>query len=903
MIQSPSPVSSISQISSSILPPSSPILPHIPHLTRPLSQTIASSNNNNSHSHSNNSSSNLNNNHSNNDSSERSKSQTNKSDASPESNRRNCTSRPVSTQSNEMSPKSYLTSPSLAEATISDNESFSLQSSELTTPDTPLCGAYAPLLDFEESSVSNNTTPDFDVNDKTRKYSSETENLDKTMAKANLEFDKHKNIGKEYERFEEKIIRISSENICLELKNKYENVTSDMIKVEKIKSQEISPPKPEERKHKRNHQYENIPIVRPEIEPRKASVVQAVVLETSFDSKIQPEPKSPVNRDSIISIKYECISTESSSDSLINLNKTDENKLLLAVKSPNPSPVVEEFQPNWPDSSEIVQYESTENVESAENPDINVSNEARSNEQVNNEQEEMNADFDIIDPSDSNWFEEVASEIFNNVASNMEGKDLLTDDKADDSFPTDANLIEDNKSSANLEEGNLIEVNFKNLPQNDVKLPKEKIAEENATCDSNINDILSDHFEDEIPLQEVDLSKNEGENFVGDIVNKTSEILTEEEKKQNEIVESKSPYLETEIAGKPAVEETEKKLLETSFDESNDIETVLMTLSTSPKRTKKAETKASPKKKLSPQKSNSSGNVRQLLTKFEVSPTTEKNLLELKFDFHNYKKKESKPESKIVSDEENFSRVERKRNVEERPRTLERLSTKRRTEKEKLELPDTNLGKSKSGSQIDEKGTEINSKIGALLNSDLDLSDPQRRERIERYKEKRRTYLREKYHTDSFKGDKDDFLLKFKQKHVSKDSQDPKPKEVIEVVKRLPPFEKPARKHLPTKSQTSTSDKSVLEKRNPPFEKPARKNPTSKLIEPGSKDFYKRSFSMDNTGKKFDISSLPVSSRDQSNGKSGFSRLGFERRSAGDFRSPKTSPEKKNLSLDLSSPE
>ena len=55
------------------------------------------------------------------------------------------------------------TSPSLAEATVSDNESFTLHSSGLPTPDTPLL-MYTPLLDDETCSTSTSAanTPDFE---------------------------------------------------------------------------------------------------------------------------------------------------------------------------------------------------------------------------------------------------------------------------------------------------------------------------------------------------------------------------------------------------------------------------------------------------------------------------------------------------------------------------------------------------------------------------------------------------------------------------------------------------------------------------------------------------------------------------------------------------------------------
>lgn len=46
----------------------------------------------------------------------------------------------------------------------------------------------------------------------------------------------------------------------------------------------------------------------------------------------------------------------------------------------------------------------------------------------------------------------------------------------------------------------------------------------------------------------------------------------------------------------------------------------------------------------------------------------------------------------------------------------------------------------------------------------IGLDDPQRRERIERYKEERRLFLREKYRSESFRGERDDILQRLKQK-------------------------------------------------------------------------------------------------------------------------------------------
>lgn len=76
------------------------------------------------------------------------------------------------------------------------------------------------------------------------------------------------------------------------------------------------PPRPEERKQKPYHPYENVgPLVK-----------TSPVLETSFDVV-----ETPGNRDSVGSVKYEMISTESSCDSLIDFKKTDESKSLIGL--------------------------------------------------------------------------------------------------------------------------------------------------------------------------------------------------------------------------------------------------------------------------------------------------------------------------------------------------------------------------------------------------------------------------------------------------------------------------------------------------------------------------------------------------------------------------------------------
>lgn len=62
--------------------------------------------------------------------------------------------------------------------------------------------------------------------------------------------------------------------------------------------------------------------------------------------------------------------------------------------------------------------------------------------------------------------------------------------------------------------------------------------------------------------------------------------------------------------------------------------------------------------------------------------------------------------------------------------------------------------------------TEVPTKIDLARNllTSVNLDDPERRERIERYKEERRNFLREKYRSESFRGERDDIVTRLKQK-------------------------------------------------------------------------------------------------------------------------------------------
>jgi hypothetical protein len=67
--------------------------------------------------------------------------------------------------------------------------------------------------------------------------------------------------------------------------------------------------------------------------------------------------------------------------------------------------------------------------------------------------------------------------------------------------------------------------------------------------------------------------------------------------------------------------------------------------------------------------------------------------------------------------------------------------------------------KNRSVSELD--GVPVEKTISV---APIGLDDPERRERIERYKEERRLFLREKYRSESFRGERDDILQRLKQK-------------------------------------------------------------------------------------------------------------------------------------------
>jgi hypothetical protein len=74
-------------------------------------------------------------------------------------------------------------------------------------------------------------------------------------------------------------------------------------------------------------------------------------------------------------------------------------------------------------------------------------------------------------------------------------------------------------------------------------------------------------------------------------------------------------------------------------------------------------------------------------------------------------------------------------------------------------LVENDCEKNKIGSEMSVLPMEKTSFIAPI-----GLDDPQRRERIERYKEERRLFLREKYSSESFRGERDEMLQRLKQK-------------------------------------------------------------------------------------------------------------------------------------------
>ncbi|KAK8749934.1 hypothetical protein OTU49_015137 [Cherax quadricarinatus] len=79
---------------------------------------------------------------------------------------------------------------------------------------------------------------------------------------------------------------------------------------------------------------------------------------------------------------------------------------------------------------------------------------------------------------------------------------------------------------------------------------------------------------------------------------------------------------------------------------------------------------------------------------------------------------------------------------------------------------DTKLGIVTQENLTKEAEDTTTSELASIL-SNVDLMDPQKRERIEQYKKERRSFLREKYKSESFRGEKDEMIMRLKQKATS----------------------------------------------------------------------------------------------------------------------------------------
>lgn len=79
------------------------------------------------------------------------------------------------------------------------------------------------------------------------------------------------------------------------------------------------------------------------------------------------------------------------------------------------------------------------------------------------------------------------------------------------------------------------------------------------------------------------------------------------------------------------------------------------------------------------------------------------------------------------------------------------------------ETTNDNIGSEKYAKEEE----EITSAEVAKMQTNIDPSDPLKRERIEQYKRERRSFLREKYKSESFRGEKDDMILRLRQKATS----------------------------------------------------------------------------------------------------------------------------------------
>ncbi|KAK6645408.1 hypothetical protein RUM43_001685 [Polyplax serrata] len=774
LIQSPSPVSSLSQLSS-FLAPSSPILPHIPHLTKTFTGGVQV----------------------------RSDGDTRRSlilDHRLSDNKdkqldtvNSCyvrhSSRPSSTTEGDF----YTCAKNVVETTPSDRES-----SDLTTPETPVCSTYTPLLECEESSLSNKTTPDLEFSPHDKRSSSD--NLEANIIQSCLELENCNNLREDVEEFDRKIINERTE-----------------LKSEKLKTDEQTYPKPEERKTKPVHPYVNIPINTREEEGPK-------LLETSFD-----EEPITVHRNSNFTIKYQGISTESSNDSLCNENKDDEFMLPLNVKSDRESWV-----------AECGDFEG-KSVETA----CSNSSSGKSRDQ-----------------EDENVFGEHLRE------------PTSFEHSTDDQTLELAWTRDDKQESVHQ----VNSVNFEEEKDESERSLTSVKSENSLGCDFNMN------FGNELPVSNVGSSKSvteeggEEKDFDGDAF-PTFDKKSEDDSQQMSIEIERQSATDQHACEELTVKQESFPLatLKTKSWKGGLLETDLDAPDCRIESDLRTEEKSATDDNNQKQ-SFSNSNVSQLLSKFESSPT-EEDSSECNKEFgglEGSKKTTSLPRNSRGS----RGPASFKGEHQKRPITLERLPMRRKMEKESFDASKVQLGKSKSGSHINEKSPD-SEKVDILLSCDFDFSDPQRRERIEKYKEKRRNYLREKYRSDSFKNEKDDIVLKIKEKHLHKGDRG-------------------GGKGSATSEKSSGDRMSDLScgRRSPEKKDKASGQKLWKGLE---KDSGRKSCSAEVSGRsRYEQPTASSSLREQSNKKNNFVVLSGERRTTNELNSARSSPEKKNNFLNFS---
>ncbi|XP_050726285.1 GTPase-activating protein CdGAPr-like isoform X3 [Eriocheir sinensis] len=140
-----------------------------------------------------------------------------------------------------------------------------------------------------------------------------------------------------------------------------------------------------------------------------------------------------------------------------------------------------------------------------------------------------------------------------------------------------------------------------------------------------------------------------------------------------------------------------------------------------------------------------------------------------------------------------------------------------------------------------------------------DLSDLQKRERIEQYKKERRSFLREKYKSESFRGEKDDLILRLRQKATSPSRPDEEGEDEDELIMYSGSVGEGQRRR-----ESLSPSKLVFDMHS------GKVSPTKQTVRPGSKER-----ALDST--------TPKDKRDDRDDVSAFKRTSPARRSLSDM--------------------